>query len=149
MYKDYFLSVHHRDIHVQRFEASTTRCKPVVVHCFNTQQAQIFTNPQSLKAIHRCSSTPLANGSVIITQNSFKHFQSYNFDVKDEPRAGGPVTGKINGILEKVEQDGHFCALIRRRHNEAAHIKRRRSRPKGTAGGSSQGFILVRRHRGV
>ncbi|GBP59397.1 Multidrug resistance protein 1 [Eumeta japonica] len=33
---------------------------------------------------------------------------SSNFDVKDEPRSGRPVTDKVNAILEKVEQDQHI-----------------------------------------
>jgi len=35
-------------------------------------------------------------------------FQSRNFDVKDAPRSGQSITGKVNEIIEKVEQDGHF-----------------------------------------
>ncbi|GBP69378.1 Mariner Mos1 transposase [Eumeta japonica] len=39
-----------------------------------------------------------------VAQNRFKRFQSRNFDAKDEPRSGRPVTGKVDVILEKVEQ---------------------------------------------
>ncbi|GBP11395.1 Histone-lysine N-methyltransferase SETMAR [Eumeta japonica] len=45
--------------------------------------------------------------SVRVAQNWFKRFQSGNFDVKDEPRSGRPVTDKVvvDAILEKIEQD--------------------------------------------
>ncbi|GBP85106.1 hypothetical protein EVAR_51225_1 [Eumeta japonica] len=31
-----------------------------------------------------------------------------NFDVKDEPRSGRPITDKIDAILKKVKQDKHI-----------------------------------------
>ncbi|GBP94746.1 hypothetical protein EVAR_61514_1 [Eumeta japonica] len=34
----------------------------------------------------------------------FNHFQSCNFDVKNEPRSGQSVTDKIDAILKKEEQ---------------------------------------------
>ncbi|GBP48253.1 Cyclic AMP response element-binding protein A [Eumeta japonica] len=40
--------------------------------------------------------------------DGFKRFQSGNFDVKDEPRSGRPVTIKGGAILEKIEQDWHI-----------------------------------------
>ncbi|GBP58691.1 Histone-lysine N-methyltransferase SETMAR [Eumeta japonica] len=43
--------------------------------------------------------------SIRVAQNWFKCFQSSNFDIKDEPRSGRPVTDKVDAILEKVEQD--------------------------------------------
>ncbi|GBP70443.1 hypothetical protein EVAR_41588_1 [Eumeta japonica] len=36
--------------------------------------------------------------------------ESGNFDVKDEPRFGRPVTDKIDAILEKVEQYRHISS---------------------------------------
>ncbi|GBP58256.1 hypothetical protein EVAR_40762_1 [Eumeta japonica] len=33
-----------------------------------------------------------------------------NFDVKDEPRSGRPVTDEVNAILGKVEQDHHISS---------------------------------------
>ncbi|GBP24411.1 Tubulin polyglutamylase TTLL5 [Eumeta japonica] len=41
------------------------------------------------------------NVSVRVAQNWFKRFHSGNFDVKDEPRSGNPVTDKVDAILEK------------------------------------------------
>ncbi|GBP95156.1 hypothetical protein EVAR_70382_1 [Eumeta japonica] len=53
---------------------------------------------------YRMSVKPIAvQGRV--AQNWFKHFQSGNFDVKDEPRSGRPVTDEVQAILEKVEPD--------------------------------------------
>ncbi|GBP53187.1 Conserved oligomeric Golgi complex subunit 4 [Eumeta japonica] len=46
--------------------------------------------------------------SVRVAQNWFKRFQSGDFDVKDEPRSGRPVTEKVNAILENVGQDRHI-----------------------------------------
>ncbi|GBP08346.1 hypothetical protein EVAR_78814_1 [Eumeta japonica] len=43
-----------------------------------------------------------------MAQNWFKRFQSGNFDVKDEPRSGRPVTDKDDAILEQVEQGRHI-----------------------------------------
>jgi len=42
-----------------------------------------------------------------MTQSWFKRFQSGNFDVKDT-RSGRPITGKVDEIMEKVEQDRHI-----------------------------------------
>jgi len=38
----------------------------------------------------------------------FKRFQSENFDVKDASRSDRPITGKVDEIMEKVEQDRHI-----------------------------------------
>ncbi|GBP93783.1 Histone-lysine N-methyltransferase SETMAR [Eumeta japonica] len=46
--------------------------------------------------------------SIRVARNWFKRLQSGNFDVKDEPRSGRPVTDKVDAILEKVEQDRHI-----------------------------------------
>ncbi|GBP32205.1 hypothetical protein EVAR_27629_1 [Eumeta japonica] len=48
--------------------------------------------------------------SVRIPQNWLKCFQSGNFDVKDEPRSGRPVTDLVDAILEKVEHDWHISS---------------------------------------
>jgi len=37
------------------------------------------------------------------TQEWFARFRSGNFDVKDTPRSGRPVTGKVEEILQLVE----------------------------------------------
>ncbi|GBP78574.1 Histone-lysine N-methyltransferase SETMAR [Eumeta japonica] len=37
-------------------------------------------------------------------------FKPGNFDIKDEPRTGRRVTGKVDAILEKVEQDWHISS---------------------------------------
>jgi len=42
--------------------------------------------------------------SVRMTQSWFKCFQSGNFDVKDA-RSDRSITGKIDEIMENVEQD--------------------------------------------
>ncbi|GBO99700.1 hypothetical protein EVAR_796_1 [Eumeta japonica] len=44
------------------------------------------------------------------SENRFKRFQSGNFDVKHESRSGRPVKGKVDAILEKVEQDRHISS---------------------------------------
>lgn len=33
-----------------------------------------------------------------------------NFDVKNAPRAGRPITEKVNEIMEKIEQDRHISS---------------------------------------
>jgi len=43
--------------------------------------------------------------SVRVVQNWFKRFQSGNFDVKDAPCSGRPITGKVGEIMKKVEQE--------------------------------------------
>ncbi|GBP90915.1 hypothetical protein EVAR_66259_1 [Eumeta japonica] len=48
--------------------------------------------------------------SVRVAQNVFKRFQFGNFDVKDEPLSGRPVTDKVDAILEKVERDRHISS---------------------------------------
>ncbi|GBP48734.1 Histone-lysine N-methyltransferase SETMAR [Eumeta japonica] len=48
--------------------------------------------------------------SLRVAQHCFKHFQSSNFDVQDEPRSDRPVTDKVVAILEKVEQDRHISS---------------------------------------
>jgi len=42
----------------------------------------------------------------------FKRFQSGNFDVKDAPHSGRPITGKVDEIMEKIEQDRHVSNHI-------------------------------------
>ena len=37
-------------------------------------------------------------------------YRSRNFDVKDEPRSGRPITKKSDKILEKIEQDRHISS---------------------------------------
>jgi [histone H3]-lysine36 N-dimethyltransferase SETMAR len=48
--------------------------------------------------------------SVRVAQIWFKRFQSGNFDVKDAPRSGRPITDKMDAIFEKVEQDRHISS---------------------------------------
>jgi len=45
-----------------------------------------------------------------VAQSWFKRFQSGNFDVKDAPRSSRSITGKIDEIMEKVEQDRHISS---------------------------------------
>jgi len=45
-----------------------------------------------------------------VAQNWFKSFQFGNFDVKDVPRSGRPITGKIDEIMEKVELNWHISS---------------------------------------
>jgi len=40
-----------------------------------------------------------------VAQSWFKRFQSGNFYVKDAPRSDRPISGKVDEIVEKVEQD--------------------------------------------
>ena len=40
----------------------------------------------------------------------FAHFRFTNFDVKDEPRPGRPITEQSDEILEKIEQDWHISS---------------------------------------
>ncbi|GBP10828.1 hypothetical protein EVAR_5421_1 [Eumeta japonica] len=47
---------------------------------------------------------------VRVAQNWCKNFQFGNFDVKDQPRSGRPVTNKVDAILEKIEQDQHISS---------------------------------------
>ncbi|GBP89131.1 Histone-lysine N-methyltransferase SETMAR [Eumeta japonica] len=44
-----------------------------------------------------------------------------NFDVKDEPRSGRPVTNKVDAILEKVEQDRHISSYDIAEEHEIGH----------------------------
>ncbi|GBP54183.1 hypothetical protein EVAR_43208_1 [Eumeta japonica] len=53
-----------------------------------------------------CDAYGLNAVSVRVAQK-IEVFQSSNFDVKDEPRSGRPVTHKVDGVLEKIEQDWH------------------------------------------
>jgi len=39
-----------------------------------------------------------------------KHFQSGNFYVKDASRSDRPITGKVDEIMEKVEQDRYISS---------------------------------------
>ncbi|GBP18917.1 Histone-lysine N-methyltransferase SETMAR [Eumeta japonica] len=45
-----------------------------------------------------------------LLEESLALAESGNFDVKDEPRSGRPVTDKVDAILEKVEQDRHISS---------------------------------------
>ncbi|KAL9922417.1 histone-lysine N-methyltransferase SETMAR-like [Glossina fuscipes fuscipes] len=38
----------------------------------------------------------------------FGRFRSGNLDVKDAPRSGRPITGKVDEILQKIEEDRHI-----------------------------------------
>ncbi|EGI59943.1 Histone-lysine N-methyltransferase SETMAR [Acromyrmex echinatior] len=41
----------------------------------------------------------------------FTRFRTENFDVKDEPRSGRPITEKSDEIMEKVERDKHVSTV--------------------------------------
>ena len=41
---------------------------------------------------------------------SLKRFQSGNFDVKDATRPDRPITGKVDEIVEKIEQNRHIIS---------------------------------------
>ena len=41
----------------------------------------------------------------------FARFRIENFDVKDEPRSGRPITEKSDEIMEKVERDKHVSTV--------------------------------------
>lgn len=41
----------------------------------------------------------------------FARFRSGNFNVKDEPRSGRPITDKADEILEKVKHDKHISSV--------------------------------------
>jgi len=45
-----------------------------------------------------------------VTQSWFKRFQSRNFDVKDAPRSGRPITRKVDEVMEKIEQHQHISS---------------------------------------
>lgn len=42
-----------------------------------------------------------------IAQKWFARFRSGNFDVKDAPRSGRPITARVDEILEKIGQNPH------------------------------------------
>ena len=44
-------------------------------------------------------------------RNWFERFRSGNFDVKDAPRSGRPVTEKVDEILQMVELDRHASTV--------------------------------------
>jgi len=48
--------------------------------------------------------------SIRVVQNWFKCFQSGKFNVKDASRFGRSITGKVDEIMEKVEQDWHISS---------------------------------------
>ena len=48
--------------------------------------------------------------SIRVAQSWFKRFQSGNFDVKDAPRSGRPITEKVDEIMEIIEQDRHISS---------------------------------------
>ena len=41
----------------------------------------------------------------------FARFHAGNFDMKDEPRSGRPITEKSNEIIVKVERDKHVSTV--------------------------------------
>jgi len=45
-----------------------------------------------------------------VAQSWFKRFQFGNFEIKDAPRSGQPITGKVDEIIKKVEQDQHISS---------------------------------------
>jgi len=45
-----------------------------------------------------------------MAQSWFKRFRSENFDVKDAPRFDRLITGKVDEIMEKVEQNRHISS---------------------------------------
>jgi len=45
-----------------------------------------------------------------VVQSWFKRFQSRNFDVEGAPRSGRLITGKVDEIMEKIEQDPHISS---------------------------------------
>jgi len=47
--------------------------------------------------------------SVCVAQSWFKHLQSGNF-VKDVPCSDRPITGKVDEIMEKIEQDRYISS---------------------------------------
>jgi len=47
-----------------------------------------------------------------VAQSWFKRFQSGNFDVKDAPHSGRSITGKVDEIMKKVEQDRQTLAVM-------------------------------------
>jgi len=49
--------------------------------------------------------------SVRATQSWFKRFQSGNFDIKDAPCSDRLIIGKVDEIMEKVEQDRHMISI--------------------------------------
>ncbi|GBP23550.1 Putative uncharacterized protein FLJ37770 [Eumeta japonica] len=59
-----------------------------------------------------CNLYGLKAVSVRAAQNWFKRFQSGNFDVKNEPRSGQPLTDKVEAILKKVKEDRHISSNI-------------------------------------
>ncbi|XP_020298171.1 histone-lysine N-methyltransferase SETMAR-like, partial [Pseudomyrmex gracilis] len=48
--------------------------------------------------------------SIRVAQSWFKRFQSGNFDVKDAPRSGRPITEKVDEIMKIIEQDRHISS---------------------------------------
>ncbi|GBP40677.1 hypothetical protein EVAR_36413_1 [Eumeta japonica] len=68
---------------------------------------RVYKNPRNSRHLPRGRGQAAGPNAVSVReiQNWFKRFQSSNFDVKDEPRSGGPVPDKVYAILEKVEQD--------------------------------------------
>ena len=51
-------------------------------------------------------------GEVAVSKSAarkcFARFRSRNFNIKDQPRSGRPITEKSDAILEKIQQDRHI-----------------------------------------
>ncbi|KAL0902444.1 hypothetical protein ABMA27_000309, partial [Loxostege sticticalis] len=74
----------------------------------------------------KCKNATQAAKNLRLAQIWFKRFQSVNFDVKDARRSGRPITDKIYGISEKVEQDRHISSYdVAEEHKTVlAHLKK-------------------------
>ena len=49
--------------------------------------------------------------SKLAARKWFARFRTGNFDVKDEPRSGRPITEKSDEIMIKVERDKHVSTM--------------------------------------
>lgn len=55
-----------------------------------------------------CSESTLSQSTV---PKCFARFRAGNFDIKNEPHSGPPVTEKVDQILQKVQQDKHVSSV--------------------------------------
>ena len=82
--------------------------KKYAVWCFFTTKKAKTQHKHAEKFVYGADAV-----SELRTQEWFVRFCSGNFDVKDRPRSGRPVTEKIDEILQLVEQDRHVsCQKI-------------------------------------